>query len=97
MMKPVIYILSSRRNGSLYVGVTTDIRRRVTEHRDGRVAHTREYRIGRLVYIEAHENVVAAIAREKVLKKWRRAWKIALIEARNPNWDDLTKIPGWLD
>ena len=96
-MEPVIYMLASRRNGSLYIGVTTYIRRRLTEHRLCRVAHTHKYRIGRLVYLEGHVTILSAIAREKKLKKWRRAWKIALIATVNPDWDDLTKQAGWLD
>jgi putative endonuclease len=97
MMEPVIYVLASRRNGSLYIGVTSNIRRRLTEHRLGRVAHTRKYRIGRLVYLERHATILSAIAREKKLKKWRRVWKIVLIEKVNPDWDDLTKQAGWFD
>lgn len=96
-MEPVIYILASRRNGSLYVGITSDIRRRLGEHRDGQVAHTAKYRIGRLVYLEKHETVAVAIAREKALKKWRCAWKITLIEAVNPTWDDLALKSEWLN
>jgi len=95
MMEPVIYILASRRNGSLYIGVTSDIRRRLAQHRDGKVAHTQRYRIGHLVYFEWHDTIDGAIAREKRLKKWRRAWKVALIEAVNPTWDDLTLKSGW--
>ena len=67
-MKPCIYTLASGRNSSLYIGVTSNIRRRLMEHHLGHVAHTREHRIGRLVYLEPHESIVAAIACEKVLK-----------------------------
>jgi putative endonuclease len=97
VMKPCIYILASRRNGSLYIGVTSDIRRRLTQHRDGTVAHTHRYRIRRLVYLEFHDRIVDVIVREKRLKFWRRAWKINLIETANPNWDDLSRQFSWLD
>ncbi len=96
-MKPCVYILASRRNGSLYIGVTTDIRRRVTDHRDGKVPHTRKYRIGRLVYVEDHQTVEEAIIREKRLKSWKRAWKISLIESVNPDWNDLVGQMWWRD
>ncbi|MDA0341721.1 MAG: GIY-YIG nuclease family protein [Proteobacteria bacterium] len=90
-MKPCVYILASRRNGSLYIGVTSDIRRRLAQHHDGAVSHTRRYRIFRLVHLEFHQRIADAIQREKNLKFWRRAWKIELIETSNPNWDDLSK------
>jgi putative endonuclease len=85
-----VYILSSRRHGTLYIGVTNDLIRRVWEHREGIVpGFTKTYRVHRLVYYEAFGSVVDAIEREKHLKKWRRDWKIRLIEETNPTWDDL--------
>jgi putative endonuclease len=85
-----VYMLASRRNGTLYVGVTTHLQRRVWEHREGVApGFTRAYAVKSLVWFEPHVSVVEAIAREKSLKRWRRAWKIALIEAENPLWRDL--------
>ncbi|HZZ34997.1 MAG TPA: GIY-YIG nuclease family protein [Caulobacteraceae bacterium] len=85
-----VYILASRRNGTLYVGVTNDIARRVWEHKEGvGSAFVSKYGVHRLVWFEQHSSVVEAIAREKRLKRWRRAWKLALIEADNPTWRDL--------
>jgi putative endonuclease len=84
------YILASRKNGTLYVGVTNDIARRSWEHRESEVpGFTKRYSIKRLVYAETHDTVENAIKREKRLKKWPRAWKIALIERDNPEWFDL--------
>ena len=85
-----VYMLASGRNGTLYVGVTNDIARRVWEHREGIVpGFTTKYEVKRLVWYEVHPSIVEAIAREKRLKRWRRAWKIQLIEAANPQWLDL--------
>ena len=85
-----VYILASRIGGTLYIGVTNDLVRRVYEHKAKFVkSFTGKYDICRLVYYEQFEDVEAAIQREKRLKKWRRAWKIALIEKTNPNWADL--------
>jgi putative endonuclease len=87
------YIMASRRNGTLYVGVTGDLVRRVWEHREGVVAgFTRQHRVKHLAWFEPHEDVAAAILREKQIKEWKRAWKIELIEAMNPDWRDL-----WFD
>ena len=84
-----VYIMASRRNGTLYTGVTTSLLRRVHEHRGGRIAgFTERYGVKTLVWYEAHSDVVAAIAREKTIKRWRRTWKLALIEAINPDWLD---------
>ena len=84
------YILASKRNGTLYIGVTNDIARRVTEHRDGKGSQfTGRYAVHRLVYVEVHDTVAAAIHREKLLKEWPRAWKLRQIERDNPDWDDL--------
>jgi len=85
-----VYILASRPRGTLYVGVTNDLLRRVTEHRDGLVeGFTRDYDIKMLVYFEPHDSVTEAIAREKRIKRWARAWKIDLIRSKNPDWRDL--------
>ncbi|WP_303905075.1 GIY-YIG nuclease family protein [Thiohalomonas denitrificans] len=89
-MQPAVYILASRRNGTLYVGVTSDLVKRVWEHRNNvSEGFTKKYRVHRLVYFELHEDMVGAIVREKRLKKWNRAWKLALIEKGNPEWRDL--------
>lgn len=86
-----VYILASRRNGTLYVGVTNDLARRLAEHRAKLVpGFTRKYGVDRLVYFEAFDSIVEARAREHTLKRWRRAWKIALIEKLNPEWCDLS-------
>jgi putative endonuclease len=85
-----VYILASRRNGTLYVGVTADLARRVYEHRTGAIAgFTRTYDVKHLVWYELHGDIGEAIAQEKRVKRWRRAWKIALIERFNPQWRDL--------
>ena len=84
------YILCNKPHGTLYVGITNDIIRRGYEHREGVVdGFTKRYAIKRLVYFEEHATALEAIAREKTLKRWPRAWKIALIERTNPKWDDL--------
>ena len=83
-----VYILASR-SRNLYIGVTNNLVRRLSIHREGKVASTARYRIVRLVFAESTEDVRAAIAREKQLKGWRRARKLALIAAGNPGWDDL--------
>lgn len=84
-----VYIMTNRRQGTLYIGVTNDIARRVWEHREGLGgAFTKKYGLTMLVYAEAFENITAAIQREKRLKLWKRDWKIALIEAQNPDWGD---------
>ena len=88
--RPCVYILASRRNGTLYVGVTSDLARRVADHRSGAVAgFTRDYAVYRLVFAEFHDTMADAILREKHIKKWRRAWKLAMIERDNPQWRDL--------
>ena len=86
----VVYILASRRNGTLYVGVTSDLVKRVWEHRQGFVdGFTKEYGARTLVWYEMHDTAESAITREKQLKKWNRAWKVRLIEEVNPYWNDL--------
>ena len=88
--QPCVYLLSSQRNGALYIGVTSDLIRRVYEHRNELVdGFTKRYRIHDLVWYEVHEIMESAILREKQLKKWSRIAKIRLIEQRNPNWLDL--------
>ncbi|MGP9809888.1 GIY-YIG nuclease family protein [Rhodopseudomonas sp. NSM] len=85
-----VYLLASRKDGALYIGVTNDLVRRVYEHRTKAVAgFTSKYNIARLVWFEIHDDPISAITREKELKKWRRAWKVALIERDNPGWEDL--------
>jgi putative endonuclease len=85
-----VYILANRIGGTLYVGVTSNLIRRVYEHREKLVrGFTGKYNVVRLVYFEEYGEIGAAIQREKQMKKWRRAWKVRLIEERNPNWDDL--------
>jgi putative endonuclease len=85
-----VYILASKPNGTLYVGVTSDIARRAFEHRSDAVdGFTKRYGVHRLVYVEFHETVPDAIVREKRIKKWNRSWKIELIERDNPEWRDL--------
>src|SRR5262249_31432682 len=83
-------IVASRKNGTLYIGVTNDIARRAFEHREGLIpGFTKRYGVKLLVHIEPFDDIRAAIQREKSLKKWSRAWKIALIETNNPDWRDL--------
>lgn len=85
-----IYILASQRNGTLYIGVTSDLIRRVQEHKQDLIyGFTKKYKVHNLVYYEQTEDVYAAMSREKALKKWNRQWKINLIEKENPNWKDL--------
>jgi putative endonuclease len=87
---PAVYILSSQKNGTLYTGVTSNLIKRVWEHKNGVVdGFTKRYGINRLVWFEMHDNMESAIFREKRLKKWKRQWKINLIESNNPNWRDL--------
>ena len=85
-----VYIMTNAPNGTLYVGVTSDIARRAWEHRQGVVdGFTKRYGLKRLVYLERHEDIEMAIRREKRLKHWPRAWKVRLINEENPAWDDL--------
>ena len=85
-----VYILASRRNGTLYVGVTNDLVKRVWQHRNDLVeGFTRRYGVHRLVWFESTPDISVAIKREKQIKKWRRAWKLEMIERQNPNWGDL--------
>jgi putative endonuclease len=86
-----VYILASRRNGTLYIGMTDDLVRRAWEHRTGVVpGFTKKYGIKMLVWFEQHETRESALQRERQLKKWNRAWKLQLIERCNPSWKDLS-------
>ncbi|HEV2677297.1 MAG TPA: GIY-YIG nuclease family protein [Aliidongia sp.] len=90
-----IYIMTNKPNGILYVGVTRDLARRAWEHREGLAdGFTKRYGLKRLVYVEKHDEIVVAIQREKNLKHWRRAWKVALILTENPEWADLYDLIG---
>lgn len=90
-MPAYVYILASKTDGAIYVGVTSDLARRVWQHKNlTSRSHTRLYHIKRLVYFEEYEDIQLAIAREKQLKKWNRAWKLELIEKDNPEWNDLS-------
>lgn len=90
MKQPAVYLMASQRNGTLYVGVTSDLIKRVWQHRNHVVeGFTEKYDIGLLVWFEQHETMESAITREKAIKEWKRAWKIELIEKTNPDWNDL--------
>jgi putative endonuclease len=85
-----VYILANKIGGTIYVGVTNNLVRRVYEHQQKLAeGFTKKYGVSKLVYYEVHSDIEAAITREKQLKKWNRAWKVRLIEEANPNWDDL--------
>jgi putative endonuclease len=87
-----VYFMASRKHGTLYVGVTSNLTLRVEQHKQGTAsAFTRRYKVNRLVYFEEFELVTDAIQRESNIKHWPRAWKVRLIEAVNPEWDDLTE------
>ena len=90
MKVPCVYILASKPHGTLYIGVTSNLVQRVWQHKNDLVAgFTKHYRVHRLVWYEAHDSMEGAIIREKMLKKWNRAWKIEMIEKGNPTWKDL--------
>lgn len=89
-MNGYVYILANKRNGTLYVGVTNDLRRRVHEHKTGLVpGFTKRYGVKGLVWYEQHDLVTSAIKKEKLIKSWPRKWKLNTIEKDNPTWDDL--------
>ena len=89
-MSAWVYIMSNRKDGVLYIGVTSELSRRIVQHREGKgSAFCRRYGLTRLVYAEEHDSIEDAIAREKAMKAWKRAWKIELVEGVNPEWDDL--------
>ncbi len=86
-----VYIIASDKNGTLYIGVTNNLERRVDEHKRKIVdGFTKKYNISTLVYFESTDDIESAISREKALKTWKRQWKLSLIENVNPNWDDLS-------
>jgi putative endonuclease len=88
--QPSVYILASKRNGTLYIGVTSDLAKRIWEHRNNMVeGFTKRYGVRHLVWYELHESMESAIQREKRLKEWKRVWKLELIERTNPDWQDL--------
>ncbi len=90
MKQYYVYILASKRNGTLYIGVTNDLIRRVFEHKEGIIeGFTKKYNVKNLVYYEIHLDIYEAIKREKAIKKWLRKWKIELIVKTNPMWKDL--------
>ncbi len=87
-----VYIMATRQDGPIYIGVTSDLHKRIFEHKTYAIpGFTARYNVDRLVYFEVFENPEAAIAREKQLKKWRRAWKVDMIERDNPEWRDLAE------
>ncbi|MEQ1599797.1 MAG: GIY-YIG nuclease family protein [Methylotenera sp.] len=89
-MQPCVYMLASERNGTLYIGVTSNLVKRVWEHKSDFVeGFTKQNRVHHLVWYEMHENMDSAITREKQLKEWKRQWKMDLIEKTNPYWNDL--------
>lgn len=90
MKLPCVYVMASKRNGTLYVGVTSDLVQRVWQHKNDVIeGFTKRYRVHTLVWYEACGTMEAAIAREKAIKEWKRAWKVRLIEEKNPKWGDL--------
>ena len=93
---PTVYLLASRRNGTLYLGVTSHLVQRIHQHREGCIpGFTREYGVKMLVWFEQHATMEAAIQREKRIKKWNRAWKLELIESANPDWRELAEDFGF--
>ena len=93
---PCVYLMASRRNGTLYAGVTSDLLSRIHQHRTGAIpGFTTKYSVRMLVWFEPHECIEAAILREKRIKKWNRAWKLELIETDNPHWRDLAEDYGF--
>lgn len=94
--QPCVYMLASGFNGTLYTGVTSNLLRRIFEHREGITkGFTSRYQVHRLVWFEMHEEMTSAIAREKSLKRWRRSWKVDLIVGANPTWRDLAEDFGY--
>ena len=90
MKNPCVYIMANKPNGTLYIGVTSNLMQRVWEHKNNFVeGFTKRYNIHHLVYFEQHEDMFSAITREKRLRKWNRSWKIRIIEKQNPEWKDL--------
>ena len=90
MNQPCVYIMASKRNGTLYTGVTSNLTQRVWRHKNNQIeGFTKRYVIHTLVWYEIHETMISAITREKEIKNWKRAWKLSLIEKTNPDWRDL--------
>ncbi|MBF0285508.1 MAG: GIY-YIG nuclease family protein [Magnetococcales bacterium] len=90
MKQPAVYILASQRNGTLYIGVTSDLVKRIFQHKEDVIdGLSKRYHVHRLVYYELHSEMSEALHREKQIKKWNRTWKLRLIEQANPKWDDL--------
>ena len=93
---PCVYILASKRNGTLYIGVTSNLLQRIAQHREGTIGgFTETHAVKMLVWFEPHDDIEQAILREKRLKKWNRAWKLRLIEESNPTWRDLAEDYGF--
>jgi len=91
--QPAVYILASKRNGTLYVGVTSDLVKRIWAHKNNMVeGFTKRYGVHHLVWFEIHDNMESAIEREKQIKEWKRKWKLELIETMNADWQDLYHI-----
>ena len=88
-----VYIVANRRNGTIYIGATSNLPKRVWEHRDGVIeGFTRKYSCKILVWFEQHDTIEAALVRERQMKEWKRAWKVRLIEEMNPDWDDMFEL-----
>ena len=91
--QPAVYIMASKRNGTLYIGVTSDLIKRIWEHKNGEIlGFTKRYGVHQLVWYAWHQEMESAILREKRLKSWKRAWKLELIEKTNPEWKDLYSL-----
>jgi putative endonuclease len=90
--QPAVYILASKRNGTLYIGVTSDLAKRIWEHNNIVEGSSKRYGVHRLVWYELHETMESAIRREKQMKEWKRKWKLELIESVNPNWQDMYHV-----
>jgi putative endonuclease len=91
--QPAVYILANKKNGTIYVGVTSDLVQRIWEHKNNMIeGFTKRYHVHQLVWHELHESMESAIIREKRLKDWKRAWKLQLIETKNPDWLDLYNL-----
>ena len=96
-INPCVYIMASQRNDTIYTGVTSNLIQRVWQHRDGNIpGFTRQYGVKLLVWFEQHGTMESAITREKQIKAWKRAWKLALIEKDNPEWHDLAESLGFI-
>ncbi len=90
MKNPAVYIITNKRNGTLYIGATNDLVRRIFEHKNELIeGFSKQYHLHQLVYYEQHSTMESAFSREKQMKEWKRAWKIRMIEEKNPYWNDL--------